>query len=307
MEIHLAHTQGFCAGVALALKIVDKALSKYGTPIYIRHHIVHNTSIIQDLEKKGIIFVDNLENISDDSLVIFSAHGVAPQVFKEAKAKNLRVIDATCPLVRKLHRNAQKFNEQKIPIILIGHENHQEIIGTSGYIDQDNLYLIESIKDLSKLSKLDRNQPIAYLTQTTLSLSETADILTSLKSLFPNLIMHKGKDICYATENRQNAVIELAKKVDLVIICGSKNSSNSVRLAETAQKYNPHVILIDFPADLDLNLLKEFKKIGISSGASVPGNIVASLIERIKTRYQIIAIKQEPSIEKKTSFNLPLV
>lgn len=305
MEIQLAHSQGFCAGVSYAIAIVNEALEKYGTPIYVRHHIVHNTAVIDDFKAKGVIFVESLSDIPQHNIVILSAHGVAPKVYEQAKKKNLRVIDATCPLVAKIHQRAQKLSSEGIPVILIGHKNHQEIIGTSGYVKPELLHIVQNVSDIDKL-EIAKDQTIGYVTQTTLSISQTKDIIAHLKNTFPNLLNPKASDICYATTYRQNAVVEIAKVSEFVIICGSANSSNSNRLLETAAEFAPS-ILIDKAEDLDLNLLKGKKTVGISSGASVPRYIVDKLIQRILKKYPNAKVNQEKSIEKEVTFKLPKI
>ncbi|MFA5879728.1 MAG: 4-hydroxy-3-methylbut-2-enyl diphosphate reductase [Candidatus Margulisiibacteriota bacterium] len=304
-EIYLAHTQGFCAGVSYALTIVEETLKEYGAPIYINHHIVHNTAIIKDLESRGVIFIDDLNQVPIQKICIFSAHGVGPEIYQKAKNRKLKVIDATCPLVNKVHRKALEFSNQNIPVILIGHKGHQEVIGSSGYIRPELLYFLERKGDIKNIN-LDNNRVIAYLTQTTLSVLETKSMVSALKEKFSNLIMPYEKDICYATENRQKAVLELTKDVEILIVCGSKNSSNSVRLFETALEQGVPGLLVDSEADFDLNLIKDKIKIGISSGASVPEFLVQGLIKKIKDAYPDTKVFQEPSIEKKISFKLPL-
>ena len=297
-DLFLAHTQGFCAGVSYALSIVEETLKKYGPPIYINHHIVHNTAIIKDLESRGVVFVEKLEEVPFEKICIFSAHGVAPEVYEKAIVRKLKMIDATCPLVSKIHRKAREFSNKNIPVVLIGHKKHQEVIGTAGYIKPELLYFVEKKDDIEKIN-LDHQTAIAYLTQTTLSVLETSDLIDALKNKFPKLIIPKQKDICYATENRQKAVLELTKSVDFFIVCGSKNSSNSVRLFETAMNQGIEAVLVDSESELDLAVLKDKAKIGISSGASVPEFLVQGLVNKIKNFYPEVNVFQEPSIEKK--------
>jgi 4-hydroxy-3-methylbut-2-enyl diphosphate reductase len=304
MEIYLAHTQGFCAGVAYAIAIVEAALKKYGTPLYVRHHIVHNTAVIKDFEKRGVIFVEELKDIPPHKTVIFSAHGVAPQVYEEAKQLELNYIDATCPLVTKVHKKAAELSAQNIPVILIGHKGHQEIIGTSGHIKPDLLHIIQTAAEIKNL-KLDPQKPLGYLTQTTLSLNETKEIIEELKKNFPHLLEPAQNDICYATQNRQNAVIELAQNCDLVIICGSPNSSNSKRLSEISHSFGVKTLMIDDPINFDPKKIKNYQKIGISSGASVPSYIVEELVKKINSLYPQAQLIKKPSIEKNIKFPLP--
>lgn len=306
MKINLAHTQGFCAGVSYAISIVEKALEKYHAPIYVRHHIVHNTFVIEDFTKRGVIFVESLDEIPKGNRVIFSAHGVSPSIYQEAKEKGLHIIDATCPLVAKIHAKAKKYSENNIITILIGHKGHQEVIGTAGYIKPELRQIVQTKEDIDALPSIASSQKIGYLTQTTLSISETADMIAHLKKKFPNIIEPEQTDICYATQNRQNAVIELAKSNDLVIICGSADSSNSNRLKETAKTYTQS-ILIDKPEDLNLEILKNKSNIGISSGASVPRYVIKQLLDQILKAYPKTQINQPPTKEKNIQFKLPKI
>ncbi len=306
MEIYLAHTQGFCAGVSRAIEIVKNILTKYGKPLYVRHHIVHNTSVIADFEKQGVVFVDDLSEVPRGARIIFSAHGVSSVVYKKSVARNLKPIDATCPLVMKVHKEAQQLSRNNIQTILIGHKGHQEVIGTSGYIRSDLLFLVENEKDINNL-KIDNTKPIGYLTQTTLSVSEAEVMIKVLKRKFPNIINPVKEDICFATQNRQDAVIELSKFCDLIIICGSPTSSNSNRLKETAEKYNVLSYIIDTADEMKLEWLENKLKIGISSGASVPANIVESLISKICLGYKDVIIHKKESIEKDIVFDMPKI
>ncbi|MFH1360389.1 MAG: 4-hydroxy-3-methylbut-2-enyl diphosphate reductase [Candidatus Omnitrophota bacterium] len=306
MEIYLAHTQGFCAGVARAINVLEKALKKYGAPLYAYHEIVHNTAVVEDFKKRGVLFVENINGIPDGSHVVFSAHGVSPEIIAKAKEKKLHVIDATCLLVEKVHREAKKFSERNVPTILIGHRYHQEIVGTSGYVKPELLHIIISAQDIDKLD-IDPSREVGYLTQTTLSLDDTENLIHELKSKFPKLIGSTKKDICYATQNRQDAIKEMAKICDLIIICGSPNSSNSNRLREIGEKRNIPSTLVDRAKDFDLKLLEGKNKIGISSGASVPKFIVDELIEKIKSQYPDVVIHVKESPEKKIVFPLPSI
>lgn len=306
MEIHLAHTQGFCAGVSSAVEAVNRALEKYGAPLYVRHHIVHNTSVIADFEKKGVVFIEALSEVPDNGRVIFSAHGISPQVYEEAKTRGLVYIDATCPLVTKVHREATQFSKKDMQTVLIGHRGHQELVGTAGYVRPDLLHIIETEEEIDSLA-LDPEKPAGYLTQTTLSVSETAQIIATLKEKYPHIVGPPKADICFATQNRQDAVITLTQQCDLIIICGSPQSSNSNRLKETAQGQGVESYIIDTPAELDLNWVTGKQKIGISSGASVPRYIVDTLVEKIKTVYPEASIHEEESVEKGISFAIPKV
>ncbi|MEK9727211.1 MAG: 4-hydroxy-3-methylbut-2-enyl diphosphate reductase [Candidatus Margulisiibacteriota bacterium] len=302
--IHLAHTQGFCAGVVNAIDIVELSLQKYGTPLYVRHAIVHNTSVIKDFESRGVIFVEDLKDVPDNNVIVFSAHGTSPDVYKEASRRNLMIIDATCPLVTKVHRQAKRYSERGVHIILIGHRGHQELIGTSGYINPQLLHVIEDEHDINELN-LNSDQEIGVLTQTTLSVDDTSFLIQKLRAKFPNLITGGKEDICYATQNRQDAVKDLTQICDLIIVIGSSNSSNSNRLVETSKQYNVDSFIIDLPEELDLDILHDYSVIGITSGASVPSYLINRLIERIKKIYPDINIVQKESIEKDILFPLP--
>jgi len=305
-EIHLAATQGFCAGVASAIEVVDRALAKYGTPLYVRHHIVHNTSVIEDFEKKGVIFIEELEDVPENQTVIFSAHGTAPQEYVKSKKRGLKIIDATCPLVSKIHRQAVRFSERGIQTILIGHHGHQELIGTSGYVNDDLLHIIENEDDIDTL-EIDMSKPVGYLTQTTLSVSDTQGMIQKLKRTFPHIQGPPKADICFATQNRQNAVLDLTERCDVIIVCGSPHSSNSNRLRECAENEGVPSFIIDTYEEFDPNWIKDKSKIGITSGASVPEKIVNELVREIKTLYPEIRIFQEENIEKTIKFPIPKV
>lgn len=306
IEIHLAHTQGFCAGVASAIEVVNRALEKYGTPLYVRHHIVHNTQVIKEFEDNGVIFIEELKDVPEGNNVIFSAHGTAPGVYEKAKERGLNIIDATCPLVTKVHREAVRFSERNVQTVLIGHLGHQELIGTSGYVNQDLLHIIEDEADIDKLD-LDPSKPIGFLTQTTLSVSDTAVLVKRLKEKYPNLQGPPKSDICFATQNRQNAVVELAEYCDLIIICGSPHSSNSNRLKERASDLGVQSYIIDTVKELDIAWLEGKEKIGISSGASVPRKIVDEVVDTILAHYPKAKIKQKESLEKNIKFAIPKV
>lgn len=306
MEIYLARTQGFCAGVASAVEIVEQTLTKYGAPLYVFHEIVHNTFVVSDFKGRGVIFVDDLTDVPDNQRVIFSAHGVSPTVIEEAKSKNLKFIDATCPLVTKVHREAILFSKRGYEIVLIGHKGHQELIGTSGYVAPDLLHVVEDEKDINALT-IDPTKTVGYLTQTTLSVTETKGLIQKLKKRFPNLTAPPREDICYATQNRQDAVKELAKLCDFIIICGSPNSSNSNRLRETGEEEGVTSSIIDAAEELNIELLKEKNKVGISSGASVPRMIVDRLIERIQRYYPETVVNSFPDPEKNIVFPIPVI
>lgn len=302
--IYLAHTQGFCAGVANAIDIVEICLEHFGTPLYVRHQIVHNTTVIEQLEARGVVFIEDLAEVPDKQVVVFSAHGTAPEVFEAAKTRGLKVIDATCPLVTKIHRQATRYSKREIPTILIGHKGHQELIGTSGYIKKELLYIIETLEDIDKLT-LDPNQDISVLTQTTLSVDDTQELIQALKIKFPKLITGEKKDICYATQNRQDAVKELSKSCSLIIVCGSANSSNSNRLKETAENLGVESYIIDKPEELQIEWLEKHLNVGITSGASVPQEVVQHVVDQITSSFDNVEIIKKESIEKDILFPLP--
>lgn len=304
MEIHLAHTQGFCAGVASAIEVVERALEKFGTPLYVRHHIVHNTSVIEDFEERGVIFIEELKEVPEGQNVIFSAHGTAPGVYEEAKLRDITVIDATCPLVTKVHREAVRFSERDVQTILIGHRGHQELIGTSGYVNQNLLHVIETVEDIDSL-ELDESKPIGFLTQTTLSIDDTKVIVSKLREKYPGIVGPPKSDICFATQNRQSAVAELTEFCDVIIICGSPHSSNSNRLKESAEKKGVTSYIIDVVDELDLTWIEGKQKIGISSGASVPRKIVDEVVKKIMKQYPEAKFFQEESVEKNIKFAIP--
>ena len=301
MEIFLARTQGICAGVASAIDIVELALKTYGTPLYVYHDIVHNTSVVNDLKNRGVIFVENLNDVPEDSRIIFSAHGIPPQLIPQAKDRHSKFVDATCPLVTKVHKEAVKFSGQNVNTVLIGHLGHQELVGTSGYVHPDLLHIVENETDVEKLT-IDSNKTVAYITQTTLSVDETKGIIEKLKQKFPHLIGPARSDICYATQNRQDSVKELAKSCDVIIICGSPHSSNSNRLRETGQQQGVASYIVDTAYDLDISVLNGKTKVGVSSGASVPRFLVDEIIDKIKTYYPQTVVREFDNPEKNIIF-----
>lgn len=306
MEIYLARTQGFCAGVAFAVEIVDQALEHFGAPLYVYHEIVHNTYVVNSFRNKGAIFVEDLADVPFGARVIFSAHGVPPAVIRQARERRLKFVDATCPLVTKVHNEAVKFSQQDYPTVLIGHRGHQELIGTAGYVRPELLHIVETEKDIDRLD-IDPVLPVAFITQTTLSVDDTRAMIDKLKARFPRLMAPPRSDVCYATQNRQDAVKELARVCDVIIICGSPNSSNSNRLRETGQKAGAQSYIIDNVDELDLDVLSGKDKAGISSGASVPRIIVEELVERIRQRYPDSRVHEFDNPEKNIVFALPPV
>jgi 4-hydroxy-3-methylbut-2-enyl diphosphate reductase len=306
LKILLASPRGFCAGVDRAIEIVNKALNRYGKPVYVRHEIVHNKQVVEDLKKKGAIFVEEISDIKDTSRpVIFSAHGVPKNVPEEAKLKNLSYIDATCPLVSKVHRESEQLFKNGFDIILIGHKNHPEVIGTMGQLPTGSIKLIETIDEVKSLDGKNFKNSLAYITQTTLSVDDTADIIDLLKKKFPNIKGPVKEDICYATTNRQNAVKKIAPECEMIFIIGSRNSSNSARLVEVAKKAGcKKSELIHSEKKLPIEQIKRCKKIGISSGASAPEHLVQNLINEIKENCNI-SIEEIVVAEEKVVFKIP--
>ncbi len=306
LKILLASPRGFCAGVDRAIEIVNKALVKYGKPVYVRHEIVHNKQVVEDLKNKGAIFVEEISEIEDTTRpVIFSAHGVPKKVPEEAKLRNLSYIDATCPLVSKVHRESEQLFNNGFDIILIGHKNHPEVIGTMGQLPNGSIKLVEKIDEVKSLNVEDFKKPLAYITQTTLSVDDTAEIIKLLKDKFLNIKGPIKEDICYATTNRQNAVKKIAKECDIIFIIGSTNSSNSVRLVEVAKRAGcKNSILISDNKELPIEEMKKCKKIGISSGASAPEQLVQNLINKIKENFKL-SIEEVVVAEEKVIFKIP--
>jgi len=280
MEVLLANPRGFCAGVDRAIAIVERALEEHGSPIYVRHEVVHNRFVVDHLKQAGAIFVDELEEVPDDSTVIFSAHGVPKSVRAEAEKRGLRVYDATCPLVTKVHHEVERNRSKQAEIILVGHAGHPEVEGTMGQV-RDGIYLIETPEDVENLGIRDETN-LRYVTQTTLSVDDTAVIMEALRKRFPAIQGPKKDDICYATQNRQNAVKVLAEKSDIVLIVGSPNSSNSNRLREVAETRGVPAYMIDGPEDIQQSWFDGVRTIGLSAGASAPEVLVADVLERLK-------------------------
>ena len=306
LKIFLASPRGFCAGVERAIEIVNKTLLKYGKPVYVRHEIVHNKQVVEDLKTRGAIFVEEISEIKDLTRpVIFSAHGVPKKVPQEAKLKNLSYIDATCPLVSKVHRESEQLFKNGYDIILIGHKNHPEVIGTMGQLPEGSVKLIETSDNVASLKAEDFTKPLAYITQTTLSIDDTFEIIKLLKSKFPNIKGPVKEDICYATTNRQSAVKKIAPSCDMFFVIGSRNSSNSVRLVEVAKKAGCiNSELIHFGKTLPIEQIKKSKIIGISSGASAPEQLVQTLINEIKENCEVTI--EEIVVAKETVvFRLP--
>jgi 4-hydroxy-3-methylbut-2-enyl diphosphate reductase len=304
LKILLCAPRGFCAGVDRAVDIVEKSLERFGSPIYVRHEIVHNKHVVQTLEKKGVVFVNELDEIKDKTRpVIFSAHGVAKKIYQDAKFENLQFIDATCPLVSKVHREAELLNKQGYKIILIGHKNHPEVIGTMGQLPPGEVLLIENIEDINHINISE--DKIAYITQTTLSVDDTKDIIEALVKKFPKIKAPIKSDICYATTNRQSAVKNIAAKCDVFFVVGSRQSSNSQRLVEVAKKNGSgESFLVHQEFKLPKKIIENAKCIGVSSGASAPEVLVDQLLNRIK-EIRNIKIEEVEIIKENVEFKLP--
>ena len=305
IKILLASPRGFCAGVDRAIEIVKKSIEKYGAPIYVRHEIVHNKHVVESLKKIGAIFVEELNEIEDKTRpVIFSAHGVPKIVPAEAANLKMDYIDATCPLVSKVHREAENLNKNGYHVLLIGHKNHPEVIGTMGQIPNGTIDLIENVKDVKKFENKD-NRKLAFVTQTTLSVDDTKDIINALKDKFLNIKEPKKEDICYATTNRQAAVKKIAKLCDMFFVIGSRNSSNSVRLVEVANNSGCNeAVLIHSESNIPLEKIRECKTIGISSGASAPEILVENFIDKLKKEF-LVKIEEVEIVKENITFKIP--
>mgnify|MGYP001189282692 FL=1 len=305
LKILLSAPRGFCAGVERAIEIVEKSIKKFGAPVYVRHEIVHNKYVVDDLKNKGAIFVEELEEIKDKSRpVIFSAHGVPKKIPVDAKNYNMTYIDATCPLVSKVHREAENLHKAGYHLILIGHQNHPEVIGTMGQLPDGSIDLIQNEDEAKKYETNNQNK-ISYVTQTTLSVDDTKDIIKILKKKFPKIKEPMKEDICYATTNRQMAVKNIAKKCDLFFVIGSRNSSNSVRLVEVAKKSGcPNSLLIHSQSEIPYDLIEKSNIIGISSGASAPEILVNNFINSLKKRFTV-NIDEVEAIKENVVFKVP--
>ncbi|MDP0365860.1 4-hydroxy-3-methylbut-2-enyl diphosphate reductase [Glaesserella parasuis] len=305
MNIILANPRGFCAGVDRAISIVELALEIHGAPIYVRHEVVHNRFVVDGLKAKGAIFVEELDEVPDGAIVIFSAHGVSQSVRHEAKRRELKVFDATCPLVTKVHMQVARASKKGTKAILIGHEGHPEVVGTMGQYDNEKggIFLVEDVEDIAKLG-LKEDEDLTFMTQTTLSIDDTSDVIEALKQKYPAIQGPRKNDICYATTNRQRAVRELAKLAQLVLVVGSKNSSNSNRLAELASRMGTPSQLIDGPQDIDPNWLQGVTTIGITAGASAPEILVQSVVEHLKT-LGVTKVEELEGCEENTVFEVP--
>lgn len=302
LRIILAQPRGFCAGVDRAIEIVERALTLYGPPVYVRHEIVHNKWVVEDLRAKGVVFVGEVDEIPDGAITVFSAHGISEKVENSARLRDLPVIDATCPLVTKVHREAQRYENEGCEIVLIGHEGHPEVEGTSGRVRQ-GVHLVQGVDDVAQLA-IKNPEKLAYVTQTTLSVDDTQDIIAALKARFPAIAGPELRDICYATQNRQNAVGELARQVDLLLVIGSANSSNSNRLRDLAAELGVTAYLIDDAKSLQPHWFDTINSVGITAGASAPEHLVQGVIEAIG-RLRQTQVDTMPGIIENTRFKLP--
>ncbi|MBO6945402.1 4-hydroxy-3-methylbut-2-enyl diphosphate reductase [Altererythrobacter sp.] len=303
LKLLIAAPRGFCAGVDRAIEIVEKALERYGAPVYVRHEIVHNKYVVEDLKAKGAVFVEELDEVPDDAPVVFSAHGVPKSVPAEAERRKLLYVDATCPLVSKVHRQAERQIEKQRHIIFVGHAGHPEVIGTMGQVEPGQMTLVETVEDVDKL-EFAEGQELSYLTQTTLSVDDTRDIISALQERYPQIVGPKAEDICYATSNRQAAVKQIAPESDLVLVIGAPNSSNSLRLVEVAERLGTKSYLIQRADEIDPEWLESVGTIGITAGASAPEKLVREVIDRFSDWCEV----EEETVkaaEEKMVFKLP--
>jgi 4-hydroxy-3-methylbut-2-en-1-yl diphosphate reductase len=302
MQVLLANPRGFCAGVDRAIEIVERALAVHGAPIYVRHEVVHNKFVVEDLRSKGAVFVENLDEVPPQSTVIFSAHGVSQAVRREAEARQLKVFDATCPLVTKVHVEVSKMREQGREIIMIGHQGHPEVEGTMGQ-SRGGMHLVENPEDVARLAVADENK-LAFVTQTTLSVDDARLTIDALKRRFPRIVGPKKDDICYATQNRQDAVKALAAQCDVVIVVGSPNSSNSNRLREVAQHQGVTAYMVDNAGELDATWVAGKARVGVTAGASAPEVLVRQVIDKLK-QLGAESVREIDGISEKVTFPLP--
>ncbi len=301
-KVLLASPRGYCAGVERAVDTVEEALAKYGPPIYVRKEIVHNRHVVESLEAKGVTFVEENEEVPEGSIVVFSAHGVAPQVYEEAKQRNLMAIDATCPLVTKVHNEAKRYAREDYQILLIGHEGHEEVVGTSGEAP-DHITIVDNPEHAKEVEI--REGKVAWLSQTTLSVDETMETVEVLRDRYPNLIDPPSDDICYATQNRQQVVKQIAPDCDLLIVVGSLNSSNSVRLAEVGEQAGAdQAVRVDNAGELDESILEDVATVGVTSGASVPDVLVQEVLEWLAERH-FADVEEVETTRETLTFSLP--
>ena len=302
MQVYLAQPRGFCAGVQRAIDIVEGALEKFGAPIYVRHEIIHNRFVVDQLKAKGVVFVDEIDDIPDGSITIFSAHGVSDKVENEASERELPVIDATCPLVKKVHRQVAKFEKLGCEIVLIGHRGHPEVEGTAGR-SKSSVHIVTNSAEVEQL-EIQNPEKVAYVTQTTLSVDDAQKTIDALRSKFPAIKSPSTDDICFASQNRQQAVRELAQHVDLVLVIGAANSSNSNRLVEIGRKAGVPSFLIETPEQIDVELLGTAERVGLTAGASVPEELIEIVIERLQNLRQLEVISAQ-GVEENIQFKLP--
>jgi len=306
MNIILANPRGFCAGVDRAIEITNRALEVFGAPIYVKHQIVHNKYVVDELKEKGVVFIEDINHVPEHSILIYSAHGVSEEIINQSNEKNLQVFNATCPLVTKVHMEVARLSKKNINTILIGHRGHPEVEGTIGrYITESDskIILIEDEKDVEGLN-FDQTKDVAYVTQTTLSIDDTANIIEAIKRKYKNVIEPARGDICYATTNRQGAVKELTKKCDIIFVVGSENSSNSNRLKEISTRAGVPSYLLDSANDLDISWLKNKKNIGLTAGASAPEVLVQSIINKLKS-YGAMNVINSDGVEENITFKIP--
>ncbi len=304
MKIYLASPRGFCAGVQRAISIVEKAIEKFGAPVYVRHEIVHNQAVVSRLRDKGAVFVEELEEVPLNSVAIFSAHGVPTTVYTEAHGRKLVTIDATCPLVKRVHSSVKRYHKNNLQIILIGHRGHPEVVGTMGQLAEGQVILVEKPSDVDTLKDVNEDG-LAYTTQTTLSIEETRDIILALKQRFPKIKGPEKGDLCYATTNRQQAVTEMAKLVDILLVIGSSNSSNSNRLRELGVRMGKRSFLIDGPNNVKREWFEGIENIGISSGASAPEDLVQEVVKWIQAEFPGTEAEDYIILEENVHFSLP--
>jgi 4-hydroxy-3-methylbut-2-enyl diphosphate reductase len=302
-EVLLAEPRGFCAGVDRAIEIVERALAKFGAPIYVRHEIVHNTYVVSDLKAKGAIFIEELSDVPPGATLVFSAHGVSQAVRREAAERGLSVFDATCPLVTKVHVEVAKLHKLGYDFIMIGHKGHPEVEGTMGQLNQ-GIYLVEDVADVERV-QVAQSDKLAVVTQTTLSVDDAAEIVAAVKKRFPNVREPKQQDICYATQNRQDAVKVLAPGVDVVIVVGSPTSSNSNRLRELAQRLGTDSYMVDAPDDLKAEWFEGKRRVGLTAGASAPDILVQQVIERLRA-LGAVSVRTLPGVQETINFPLPM-
>lgn len=303
LKLLIAAPRGFCAGVDRAIEIVEKALERYGAPVYVRHEIVHNKYVVEELRAKGAIFVEELDEVPNDAPVVFSAHGVPKSVPAEAERRKLLYVDATCPLVSKVHRQAERQIEKGRHIVFVGHAGHPEVIGTMGQVEPGQMTLVETVEDVAGL-EFPADAELSFLTQTTLSVDDTADIIAALQKRFPHIVGPKAEDICYATSNRQAAVKQIAPESDLVLVIGAPNSSNSLRLVEVAERLGTTSYLIQRADEIDPEWLKGVETIGLTAGASAPELLVREVIAKL-SEWRDVQEETVMAVEEKMVFKLP--